>query len=379
MIRRARHRPVPAPAGRTGDTPRCGLLPALALLAIPLASPAIAQDVQDGASAGAGTLMVGVVERAPYAMSEAGTAWQGMGIDFWRVLAEEAGLDYRLVALGATSPVAALADGTVDAVLPVAATPALEETATILPPFYTATMGVARLQGKALLRTAGNLFSWDFFRIVLAVSALLLVVGLVMWLLERRRNAAQFHARALPGMGDGFWWAGVTLTTIGYGDKTPITLWGRAVAMLWMLAGLGISSALTASIVAATEIGPASGSFSLVRDLSGQTVAVAEGSSTAAWLDGSGIAVRPLPDIAAALGVLEAGDADAAAADLPALKAAADGNPRLYIAATSADPVYFAVALADRVDPAVAEQLRRAARGYLLTEGWWRTVARYVE
>jgi hypothetical protein len=240
-------------------------------------------------------------------------------------------------------------------------------------------MGVARPQGQALLRTAGNLFSWDFFRIVLAISALLLVVGFVMWLLERRRNAEQFNARPLPGMGDGFWWAGVTLTTIGYGDKTPITLWGRAVAMLWMLAGLGISAALTASIVAATEIGPGSADFSVPRDLSDQTVAVVEGSSTEAWLAGSGIATRAEPDLGAALRAVEAGEAGAAAANQPALNAAMEGNRRLHVAATSADPVYFAVALSDGVDPALAESLRRAARGYLLTEGWWQNVARYVE
>jgi ABC-type amino acid transport substrate-binding protein len=378
VSRGAGHTLASAPEGGTGDHVRCARLASTLLVLALLAPPAVAQGNAETLVVPR-PLTVGVVERAPYAVSHDGAAWQGMGIDFWRVLAEVGEVDYRLVALGGTDPIDALADGTVDVVLPVAATAAVEEVAMILPPFYTATMGVAHPQGQGLLRTARNLFSWDFFRIVLAISALLLVVGFAMWLLERRRNGAQFSTRPLAGMGDGFWWAGVTLTTIGYGDKTPITLWGRAVAMLWMLSGLGISAALTASVVAATDIGPTSGDFSLLRDLSGRTVAVVEGSSTEAWLAGSGIATRAESDLAAALRSVEAGDADAAAANSPALNAAVDRQSRFHVSATTADPVYFAVALSDRVDPTRAESLRRAARGYLLTDGWWQTVARYVE
>lgn len=48
----------------------------------------------------------------------------------------------------------------------------------------------------------------------------------------------------------GIWWAVVTATTVGYGDITPTTTWGRAVAVLLMLAGLGLVSTLAASIAA---------------------------------------------------------------------------------------------------------------------------------
>ena len=50
------------------------------------------------------------------------------------------------------------------------------------------------------------------------------------------------------GYGDGIWWAIVTATTVGYGDISPSTLWGRVIAALLMLVGIGLMSTLAASI-----------------------------------------------------------------------------------------------------------------------------------
>jgi voltage-gated potassium channel len=39
---------------------------------------------------------------------------------------------------------------------------------------------------------------------------------------------------------DALWWSAVTITTVGYGDRYPITPEGRAVAVLLMMAGVGL-------------------------------------------------------------------------------------------------------------------------------------------
>ena len=44
---------------------------------------------------------------------------------------------------------------------------------------------------------------------------------------------------------DALWWAIVTVTTVGYGDKFPTTSGGRIVAIALMLTGIGIFSAMT--------------------------------------------------------------------------------------------------------------------------------------
>jgi voltage-gated potassium channel len=62
--------------------------------------------------------------------------------------------------------------------------------------------------------------------------------------------------------GDALWWAVVTITTVGYGDKYPVTIGGRIVAVVVMITGVGIIGAL-ASILSSLLVqspAPESGS-----------------------------------------------------------------------------------------------------------------------
>jgi len=47
---------------------------------------------------------------------------------------------------------------------------------------------------------------------------------------------------------DAIWWSYVTITTIGYGDKFPVTIEGRIIAMLLMTVGVGLFGTFTAYI-----------------------------------------------------------------------------------------------------------------------------------
>lgn len=57
--------------------------------------------------------------------------------------------------------------------------------------------------------------------------------------------------------GDAFWWAFVTITTVGYGDRFPMTGLGRMMAMILMTIGVGVFGVLT-SYLAATFLAPES-------------------------------------------------------------------------------------------------------------------------
>ena len=114
-----------------------------------------------------------------------------------------------------------------------------------------------------------------------------------MWLFERRRNREMFGGGTAKGIGQGIWWAAVTMTTVGYGDKSPKTLGGRIVALAWMLASIILISSFTATITTSLTVGELSGKVRGVNDLPNVRVGSVAKSETLNFLSERGIAVLP--------------------------------------------------------------------------------------
>jgi voltage-gated potassium channel len=62
--------------------------------------------------------------------------------------------------------------------------------------------------------------------------------------------AVEAHAKGsnIHSYGDALWWALVTVTSVGYGDKYSVTAAGRAVAVVLMITGIALFGVVTASI-----------------------------------------------------------------------------------------------------------------------------------
>lgn len=94
----------------------------------------------------------------------------------------------------------------------------------------------ARILASAILQRRAQ----STFAVAGLVSVLLLVLGSVAIL--------QFEdapKSTIKGPEDALWWSVVTLTTVGYGDRVPVTTEGRMVAVVLMIAGVGLFGTLS--------------------------------------------------------------------------------------------------------------------------------------
>ena len=77
------------------------------------------------------------------------------------------------------------------------------------------------------------------------VVLVVLVGALLAYAFEK--GAADSNIQSFP---DAIWWAIVTATTVGYGDLSPVTTEGRAIAVVLMLVGIGLLGVITANVAA---------------------------------------------------------------------------------------------------------------------------------
>ena len=81
------------------------------------------------------------------------------------------------------------------------------------------------------------LISASFINFVALFFIIVLGMAHIFWLLERATNPL-FRPFYAEGVMDGVWFGFVTVTTVGYGDKVPITNIGKLLGAFWMLFGL---------------------------------------------------------------------------------------------------------------------------------------------
>lgn len=79
--------------------------------------------------------------------------------------------------------------------------------------------------------------------LVTSASLLSFVAALAVY--EAERDAPE---ASITTFGDALWWVLTTITTVGYGDRYPVTVEGRLVAAALMIAGIAILGTVTAAI-----------------------------------------------------------------------------------------------------------------------------------
>jgi len=83
-----------------------------------------------------------------------------------------------------------------------------------------------------------------FATVSLIIMSLILLSSLLVWIFEGDGT----ESNTIRNIWDGIWWAVVTIATVGYGDKYPVTPFGRMVGLTLIVAGFTSLSVFTGLI-----------------------------------------------------------------------------------------------------------------------------------
>jgi polar amino acid transport system substrate-binding protein len=285
----------------------------LALLVVLLAG-----SVTGGiAQAQTNELTVGVLEADPFVVRE-GDVPGGFLSEIWDHVATQLDWDYEVTWVDSLAELGDLIRaGRIDVgIAPVSSTSNLEENFDFTSPVVASgpVFGVhQRTETPVSVVTA--LVSVDILKLLGWSAVALLILGHLMWLVERKEADSDFASEYPRGVWDGMWWAMVTVTTVGYGDTSPRTGRGRAVAILAMVGSLFLLGAFVSEVTTALQAQRAAAVIGQGGDLEDQQVGVVEESSYQAFLDERGITTVGYPTPLDVLAAAAAGEVDVVVAD----------------------------------------------------------------
>ena len=268
-------------------------------------------------------LVVGTKEAVPFAYKNDKGEWDGVSISLWRRIAEQLGLNFEFREADLVELIDGVHDGTFD--LAIAALTISHERESIIDfshTYYTTGLGIAvAVQDRAdWLRVPRGLLTPKVFFTIVGLVLIIIVFGLLVWLFERRHGDGHFGGDAKGGLGSGIWWSVVTMTTVGYGDKIPITPAGRAVAVIWMFASIIALSILTATIATALTVESLHPLIDGPEDLPSVDVGSVADSTAATYLTKQRVQHRDFADVDQGLQAVANGKIDALVYDSPLLR-----------------------------------------------------------
>ena len=227
-------------------------------------------------------IKVGFYVQEPFVIEKEGV-YSGLCVDLWKKIADSLGYTYVFKEYTEPEMLAALERNELDlGISPLTVTPSRIKRFEFSQPYYITNLAFASLNNKEhdFLEFLKAIFSINFFKALAPLAATVFIFGMLVWMVERRKNKAQFR-RNHKGLLDGVWWSATTMTTVGYGDKAPVTPGGRALGMIWMFTAVIIISGLTASIASSLTVNKLNEGVSSFDDLRKVKVGSITGSGTA--------------------------------------------------------------------------------------------------
>ena len=268
------------------------LLLTLSSLVLTLSSLALAQSTISGVSAEPQKSLTVLTKRIEPFVSYENDQFSGFSIELWQKIAEHQNLKFEFkMEPSLTSLLEGMYEARADvAIAAITITAEREAKIDFSHPYFSSGLSIlTNNNNSSAFSQIWEIISSIFLSKTFAIAGILLlgtllVVSHIIWLLERHKNP-HFSKAYIPGLWDSFWWAMVTLATVGYGDKAPVAVFGRLFAMFWMIVGYFMFAYFTASVTSFVTIRELRGTINGPDDLPGHKVAVISKSSSDKYMD----------------------------------------------------------------------------------------------
>lgn len=196
-------------------------------------------------------LQIGIYVNPPYAIKNEKGTWEGISVTLWNNIMADSGLKSDFVELPMEDMIPSIVSGKIDAALSEEAIDSdAEKVIDYTQSYLISAIGLA--VAPADMETAwknifSELFNWTLLKVALCTIGALFVISFLIWLVEKKPGTGHFQ-EGIRGLGSALWFGAVTMSTVGYGDKTPSTLGGRLIAIFWMIFGVILVSVFTATL-----------------------------------------------------------------------------------------------------------------------------------
>jgi polar amino acid transport system substrate-binding protein len=327
------------------------------------------------------TLRVGTKVVAPFVVKQADGSLGGLSVDLWREIAARRGFTTEWIELEIEEMLEGVASGQLDAgIAALSVTPEREEFLDFTHSYFTSGLGIAVKQGGAnsFLMGLAALMTPGFWLAVGSLALVLLLVGIAAWLAERKKNPEEFGGNAIQGIGNGFWFSAVTMTTVGYGDKAPKSTPGRFVSLIWMFASIIVISTFTGTIASSITAASLQGDVQGPDDLKRARIGTVGGTASQAALRDRGVGARAFDSMEAGLEAVAAGEIQAFVHDAPLLahRISEDWSGELLVLDAKFDFKPYAIALPER--SGLREAFNLTLLEVINTAAWKQNVRQWV-
>ena len=325
-------------------------------------------------------ITIGIKEAAPFVM-KSDEGYTGISIDLWKELATRLAITYTFEERDLAGILDGVEDGSLEAAIAaITITAEREARFDFSHPYYHTGFSILTRPPEqgGWLSIIRRIFSLDILLVLLSLCTLLAISGFFVWLAERRKNPEQFGGGLLKGIGSGFWWSAVTMTTVGYGDKAPATALGKFFALIWMFASLIILSTILAALTSAITLDALDSNIEGVNDLYGVRVATLESSTSQSFLQARNISHKTYPSVQAGVEAIVSKEVDAIVYDAPLLEylAANQFRNQVRLVDDFFEPQDYGIALTQGSD--LRERLNLELLDILQSETWQAILVRYL-